>query len=58
MYIPNSVTPSRAAYMGISTVSMLYSNKSGIIDILGGLYAMGLNFFRLQIRLSVTHFAN
>jgi hypothetical protein len=44
--------------MGVSTVSMRYSNKSGIIDILGGLYAMGLIFFRLQIRLSVTHFAN
>jgi hypothetical protein len=43
MYIPSSVTPSRAAYMGISTVSMRYSNKSGIIDILGGLYTMGLS---------------
>jgi hypothetical protein len=29
--------------MCISTVSMRYSNKSGIIDILGGLYAMGLS---------------
>jgi hypothetical protein len=43
MYIPSSVTPFRAAYMGILTVSMQYSNKSGKLDILGGLYIMGLS---------------